>query len=104
MGRASLTERTILAGRELSLGRRRSPLAILPFTGPTVAPKRRTLRMDLRTEPHIAAMTDTIESLQKPAPTHRRYVLAGLSILIAVSGGYVVPSRFVLEFDWRGLQ
>ena len=89
MGRASLTERTILAGRELSLGRRRSPLAILPFTGPTVAPKRRTLRMDLRTEPHIAAMTDTIESLQKPAPTHRRYVLAGLSILIAVSGGYV---------------
>ena len=89
MGRASLTERTILAGRELSLGRRRGPLAILPFTGPTVAPKRRTLRMDLRTEPHIAAMTDTLEPFQKPALTHRRYVLAGLSILIAVSGSYV---------------
>jgi hypothetical protein len=35
-GRASLTERTILAGREVSLGRRRGPLAILPFTGPAV--------------------------------------------------------------------
>jgi multidrug efflux system membrane fusion protein len=34
-------------------------------------------------------MTDTLEPFQKPALTHRRYVLAGLSILIAVSGGYV---------------
>jgi membrane fusion protein, multidrug efflux system len=34
-------------------------------------------------------MTDTLESFQKLALTHRRYVLAGLSILIAVSGGYV---------------
>jgi multidrug efflux system membrane fusion protein len=89
MDRASLTKRTVLAGRELSLGRRRGPLAILPFTGPAVAPKRPTLRMDLRTELHIAAMTDTLEPFQKPALTQRRYVLAGLSILIAVSGGYV---------------
>jgi manganese transport protein len=36
LGRASLTERTILAGREVFLGRRRGPLAILPFTGPAV--------------------------------------------------------------------
>ncbi len=30
------TERTILAGREVFLGRRHGPLAILPFTGPEV--------------------------------------------------------------------
>ena len=36
IGRASLTERTILAGREVFLGRRRGPLAILPFAGPAV--------------------------------------------------------------------
>ena len=42
MDRASLTERTTLAGREVPLGRRRGPLATLPFTGPAVAPKRRT--------------------------------------------------------------
>jgi membrane fusion protein, multidrug efflux system len=89
IGRTSLTERTILAGREVPLGRRRGPLAALPFTGPAVAPKRRTLRIDLRSGTHIAAMTDTLEPFQKPALTHRRYVLAGLSILIAVSGGYV---------------
>jgi multidrug efflux system membrane fusion protein len=34
-------------------------------------------------------MTDTLEPFQKLALTRRRYVLAGLSILIAVSGGYV---------------
>jgi multidrug efflux system membrane fusion protein len=34
-------------------------------------------------------MTDTLEPFQKPTLTHRRYVLAGLSILIAMSGGYV---------------
>ena len=34
-------------------------------------------------------MTDTLEPFQTPALTHRRYVLAGLSILMAVSGGYV---------------
>ena len=36
IGRASLTERTILAGREVFLGRRRGPLAMLPFAGPAV--------------------------------------------------------------------
>src|ERR1700751_182682 len=36
IGRASLTERTILAGREVFLGRRRGPLAMLPFAGPSV--------------------------------------------------------------------
>ena len=36
IGRASLTERTILAGREVFLGRRRGPLAVLPFAGPAV--------------------------------------------------------------------
>jgi manganese transport protein len=35
-GRASLTERTMLAGREVFLGRRRGPLAMLPFAGPAV--------------------------------------------------------------------
>src|SRR4029077_2433203 len=36
IGRASLTERTILAGREVFLGRRRGPLSLLPFAGPAV--------------------------------------------------------------------
>src|ERR1700732_3539561 len=36
IGRASLTERTVLAGREVFLGRRRGPLAIFPFVGPAV--------------------------------------------------------------------
>jgi manganese transport protein len=36
IGRASLTERTILAGREVFLGRQRGPLAMLPFAGPAV--------------------------------------------------------------------
>src|SRR6201998_1250424 len=36
IGRTSLTERTILAGREVFLGRRRGPLAVLPFAGPAV--------------------------------------------------------------------
>jgi manganese transport protein len=36
IGRAALTERTILAGREVFLGRRRGPLALLPFAGPAV--------------------------------------------------------------------
>jgi manganese transport protein len=36
IGRASLTERTVLAGREVFLGRRRGPLAILPFVCPAV--------------------------------------------------------------------
>ena len=36
IGRASLSERTILAGREVFLGRRRGPLAMLPFAGPAV--------------------------------------------------------------------
>jgi len=35
-GQASLTERTVIAGREVLLGRRRGPLAILPFAGPAV--------------------------------------------------------------------
>jgi membrane fusion protein, multidrug efflux system len=34
-------------------------------------------------------MIDMLEPFQKPALTHRRYVLAGLTILIAVSGGYI---------------
>ena len=36
IGGATLTERTILAGREAFLGRRRGPLALLPFAGPAV--------------------------------------------------------------------
>ncbi len=36
IGRTSLTERTMLAGREVFLGRRRGPLALLPFAGPAV--------------------------------------------------------------------
>src|ERR1700736_3476096 len=36
IGRISLSERTILAGREVFLGRRRGPLAMLPFAGPAV--------------------------------------------------------------------
>ena len=36
IGGASLTDRTILAGREVFLGRRRGPLALLPFAGPAV--------------------------------------------------------------------
>jgi manganese transport protein len=36
IGRASLTERTVIAGREVFLGRRRGPLAMLPFVGPAV--------------------------------------------------------------------
>jgi manganese transport protein len=36
ISRASLTERTILAGREVFLGRRRGPLVMLPFAGPAV--------------------------------------------------------------------
>jgi manganese transport protein len=35
-GQASLTERTILTGREVFLGRRRGLLTILPFAGPAV--------------------------------------------------------------------
>src|SRR5260370_27053799 len=36
ISRASLSERTVLAGRDVFLGRRRGPLAILPFDGPAV--------------------------------------------------------------------
>ena len=36
IGRASLTERTVLAGREVFLGRRRGLRAFLPFAGPAV--------------------------------------------------------------------
>src|ERR1700759_876750 len=36
IGRTSLSERTILAGREGFIGRRRVPLAMLPFAGPAV--------------------------------------------------------------------
>jgi manganese transport protein len=36
IGRMSLTERTLFAGREVLLGRRRGPLALLPFAGPAV--------------------------------------------------------------------
>ncbi len=35
-GQTSLSERTMLAGREVFLGRRRGPLAMLPFAGPAV--------------------------------------------------------------------
>jgi hypothetical protein len=35
IGRASLTERTVLASREVFLGRRRGPLAMLPFDAST---------------------------------------------------------------------
>jgi manganese transport protein len=36
IGRTSLSERTVLAGREVFLGRRRGLLAMLPFAGPAV--------------------------------------------------------------------
>jgi manganese transport protein len=36
IGGAALTERTMLASREVFLGRRRGPLALLPFAGPAV--------------------------------------------------------------------
>ena len=36
IGRASPTERIVLAGREVFLGRRRGLLAMLPFVGPAV--------------------------------------------------------------------
>jgi manganese transport protein len=36
IARTSLTERTMLAGRDVFLGRRRGPLAVLPFAGPAV--------------------------------------------------------------------
>ena len=36
ISRISFTERTILAGREVFLGQRRGPLAMLPFAGPAV--------------------------------------------------------------------
>jgi multidrug efflux system membrane fusion protein len=86
MDRASPTER---AGREVSLGRRRGPLATLPFTGPAGAPKRRTLRMDLRSGPHIgAAMTYTLEPFQTLINGWRWYCLAGMAILVAAWGGY----------------
>src|SRR5690349_15836865 len=87
MGRASLSEG---AGREVSLGWRRGPLATLPFTGPAVAPKRRTLRMDLRSGPRVgAAMTYTLELFQRLINGWRWYCLAGMAILVAAWGGYV---------------
>src|ERR1700730_3813188 len=36
ISRTSLSERTVLAGRDVFLGRRRGPLAMLPFLGPAV--------------------------------------------------------------------
>jgi hypothetical protein len=36
IGRASLTERAIIGGREVLLGRRRGLAAMLPFAGPAV--------------------------------------------------------------------
>jgi membrane fusion protein, multidrug efflux system len=53
------------------------------------APKRRTLRMDLRLGSHIAAMTATLESSQKLIHRRRWYLLVGIAILAAVWGGYV---------------
>src|SRR5437868_1155498 len=45
--------------------------------------------MNLRSESHIAVMSDTLDSLQKPVRRHRVYLLASLAILIAAWGGYV---------------
>ena len=48
------------------------------------------MRMKWRPRSHIAVMTDTLEPFQKLARGHRHhYLLAGLVILIATSGGYV---------------
>src|SRR6266478_5675100 len=55
----------------------------------TVAPNRRTLRISFRRGSHISAMTDTLEPSQKPAHRHRRYLLAGLAMIVALSGGYI---------------
>ena len=45
--------------------------------------------MNLRSESHIALMTDMLEPFQRRAPRHRGYLLASLAILIAAWGGYV---------------
>src|SRR5215469_8118719 len=45
--------------------------------------------MNLRSGSHIAAMTDTLEVLQKLVRRRRGYLLASLAILIAPWGGYV---------------
>src|SRR5438067_7436915 len=55
----------------------------------TLAPKRRTLRMDPGSGSHIAAMAETFESFQRLNRRRRRYLLAGVVILVAVCGGYV---------------
>src|SRR3984893_11974414 len=55
----------------------------------TGAPNRRTLRMSCRRGSHISAMTDTLEPSQKSAHRHQRYLLAGLAMIVALSGGYI---------------
>src|SRR5437868_6589699 len=45
--------------------------------------------MSCRREAHIAAMTDTLELSQNPVYKHRRSLLAGLAMVVVVSGGYI---------------
>src|SRR5438034_1315773 len=54
-----------------------------------VAPNRRTLPMSYRKGSHIAAMTATLALSQKRAPRNRRNLLAGLAMIVALSGGYI---------------
>src|SRR5438034_7249959 len=54
-----------------------------------VAPNRRTLPMSCRKGSHIAAMTATLALSQKRAPRNRRNLLAGLAMIVALSGGYI---------------
>src|SRR5271163_4126206 len=59
----------------------------------TIAPKRRTPRMDLRLGSHIAAMSATLEPSQKSIHRRRRYLLVGIAILAALLAGYVGPQH-----------
>src|SRR3984893_13914214 len=45
--------------------------------------------MSCRRETHIAAMTATLESSQKPTHRHRRHLLAALAMFVVASGSYV---------------
>src|SRR6202011_3652136 len=54
-----------------------------------VAPTRRPLPMSCRRGSHIAAMTDTLAPSEKHARRNRRYLLAGLAMVVAMSGGYI---------------
>src|SRR6516162_452336 len=54
-----------------------------------VAPQRRTLRTDLGSRSHMAAMAHLSEAFQRPIHKRRWYLLAGMTILVAAWSGYV---------------